>query len=98
MDFKIKAFRGPNNSIVVFAALEIQKRWNRPHTGKVQTARLLIGIFKREQSCLDVVYTSSGAWDGVLRINPKYLPEGELEEISLTSAQIKRVKNPYARA
>ncbi|MNQ60450.1 hypothetical protein D3C85_747310 [compost metagenome] len=97
MDFKIKAYKGRDGLTVVFAALEISKRWNRLRTGQIQVAKLLTGTFKRDCSNLEVLYISGGAWDGKLIPDPKYLPEGELEEVQLTPAQINRVKNPHAR-
>ena len=97
MDFKIKAYKGRDGLTVVFAALEINKRWNRDRTGKVQVAKLLTGTFKRECSNLEVLYITAGAWDGNLRIDYKYLPDGVAEEVQLTAAQVNRVKNPHAR-
>jgi hypothetical protein len=97
MDFKIKAYKGRDGLTVVFAALEITKRWNRERTGKITAAKLLTGTFKRDCSNLEVLYISGGAWDGTLHIDPKYLAPGGPEEVALTSAQINRVKNPHAR-
>lgn len=97
MDFKIKAYKGRDGLTVVFAALEITKRWNRLRTGQIQAAKLLTGTFKRDCSNLEVLYISGGAWDGTLHVDPKLLAEGEPEEVHLTAAQVARVKNPHAR-
>lgn len=97
MDFKIKAYKGRDGLTVVFAALEITKRWNRLRTGQIQAAKLLTGTFKRDCSNLEVIYISGGAWDGTLHVDLRLLHNGEMEEVHLTPAQIKRVKNPHAR-
>lgn len=56
MDFKIKAYKGRDGLTVVFAALEISKRWNRLRTGQIQVAKLLTGTFKRDCSNLEMLY------------------------------------------
>ena len=97
MDFKIKAYKGRDGLTVVFAALEISKRWNRLRTGQIQVAKLLTGTFKRDCSNLEVLYISGGAWDGTLHVDLRLLPEGVPEEVYLTPTQVARVKNPHAR-
>lgn len=98
-DFKIKAYRGVNGTVVVVAALQICKRLNKERTGRLTTARLILGTFKRPNSELEILKLSVGAWDGSMWVDPQYLHEGELETVILTPEQRQRVKDsqPHKR-
>lgn len=98
-DFKIKAYRGVNGSIVVVAALQICKRLNRARTGRLNTAKVVVGLFKRANSELEILKLSVGAWDGTLWVDPRYLHEGTLEAVILSPEQRQKVKDsqPHKR-
>jgi hypothetical protein len=98
-DFKIKAYRGVNGTVVVIAALQICKRLNRDRTGRLNTAKVVLGTFKRANSELEILRLSVGAWDGTLWVDPQYLHEGELETVILTPEQRQKVKDsqPHKR-